>query len=158
MDDAFTKAVNHTFVEWHNKGLIYQGERLINWCTRCLTALSDEEAESKAEKGSFFHLRYPIEGREGEFVVVATTRPETMMGDTAVAVHPEDPRYKHLIGKNVLLPLTGRKIPIVADEHADPSVGLRRGEDHARPRLQRLRGREPPRPARASSRSIRAAR
>jgi valyl-tRNA synthetase len=123
MDEAFSKAVTHTFVEWHEKGLIYQGERLINWCPRCLTALSDEEAESKPEKGSFFHLRYPIEGRDGEWVIVATTRPETMMGDTAVAVHPDDPRYRSLIGKRVVLPLANRTIPILADPHADPAVG-----------------------------------
>src|SRR5436189_2144918 len=123
MDEGLSKAVTRAFVALYEKGLIYQGERLINWCPRCLTALSDEEAESKPEKGSFYHLRYPVEGKEGEWVVVATTRPETMMGDTAVAVHPEDPRYKKLIGKNLILPLTGRTIPVIADQHADPEVG-----------------------------------
>jgi valyl-tRNA synthetase len=126
MDEGLSKAVTRAFVALYKKGLIYQGERLINWCPRCRTALSDEEAEAKPEKGSFFHIRYPVDGKQGkdgEWIVVATTRPETMMGDTAVAVHPDDPRYKKLIGKRVELPLTGRTIPVIADQHADPAVG-----------------------------------
>jgi valyl-tRNA synthetase len=123
MDEGLSKAVTHAFVELHKEGLIYQGERLINWCPRCRTALSDEEAEAVDEKGGFYRLRYPVDDASGRYVVVATTRPETMFGDTAVAVHPDDPRYKDLVGKFVRLPLTDRRVPIVADTHADPEKG-----------------------------------
>ncbi len=123
MDEGLSKAVAHSFVALHEKGLIYQGERLINWCPRCLTALSDEEAEANPENGSFFHLRYPVEGEPGRYVVVATTRPETMFGDTAVAVHPDDERYRGLIGKRLILPIADRPIPVIADHHADPTKG-----------------------------------
>jgi valyl-tRNA synthetase len=123
MDEGLSRAVTEAFVALYEKGLIYQGERLINWCPRCLTALSDEEAEATPEKGGFYRLRYPVEGEPGRYVVVATTRPETMFGDTAVAVHPDDPRYRDLIGKQVRLPLADRLIPVVADTHADPEKG-----------------------------------
>jgi valyl-tRNA synthetase len=123
MDEGLSRAVTHAFVELHKKGLIYQGERLINWCVRCLTALSDEEAEAVPEKGGFYRLKYPVEGEPGRFLVVATTRPETMFGDTAVAVHPDDQRYKDLIGKMVRLPIADRLIPVIADQHADPEKG-----------------------------------
>lgn len=115
MDDGLSKAVIEVFVRLYEDGLIYRGERLINWCPRCLTALSDIEVEHEEVKGKLYHLRYPLADDPGEALIVATTRPETMLGDTAVAVHPDDPRYRHLIGKKVLLPLTTRQIPIVGD-------------------------------------------
>lgn len=123
MDEGLSRAVAEAFVRLFDKDLIYRGERLINWCSRCLTALSDEEAEPREESGRFYHLRYPIEGRAGEFIVVATTRPETMLGDTGVAVHPGDPRYASIVGSRAILPLLNRPIPIVADVHADPAKG-----------------------------------
>ena len=119
MDEGLSAAVRKTFVELYKKGLIYRDKRLVNWDPKLLTAISDLEVEQRETKGHFWHLRYPIEGT-AESIVVATTRPETMLGDTAVAVHPTDERYKHLIGKHVVLPLVGRKIPIVADEYSDP--------------------------------------
>ena len=115
MDEGLSKAVIEVFVRLYEDGLIYRGERLINWCPRCLTALSDIEVEHEDVKGKLYHLRYPLADDPGEALIVATTRPETMLGDTAVAVHPDDPRYRHLIGKKVLLPLTTRQIPIVGD-------------------------------------------
>jgi valyl-tRNA synthetase len=123
MDDGLSAAVTTAFVKLFEKDLIYRGERLINWCSRCLTALSDEEAEAQSESGRFYHLRYPVADENDLSLVVATTRPETMLGDTAVAVHPDDERYRHLIGRFVLLPLTSRRIPIIADQHADPLKG-----------------------------------
>ena len=152
MDEGLSKAVTEAFVSLYEKGLIYQGERLINWCPRCLTALSDEEAEAVPEKGSFYRLKYPVEGEPGRFLVVATTRPETMFGDTAVAVHPDDPRYRDLIGKRVRLPIADRLIPVVADLHADPLKGsgavkitpahdfndFQVGERHGLPRVRAL--------------------
>ena len=140
MDEGLSRAVRKVFVDLYRAGLIYKDKRLVNWDPELLTAISDLEVEQIETKGHLWHLRYPIEGRPGEFIVVATTRPETMLGDTAVAVHPDDERYKHLIGKNVILPLVGRRIPIIADEYSDPGEGLWRGEDHARARLQRFRG------------------
>ncbi len=122
MSPELSKAVKKTFVSLYNKGLIYHGYRIINWCPDCATALSDAEVEYKDLPGNFWHIRYPIEGTE-EALIVATTRPETYFGDTAVAVHPDDERYKHLVGKNVILPLIGRKIPIVADEYVDMEFG-----------------------------------
>ena len=114
MDDGFSAAVREVFVRLHEEGLIYRAERLINWCTRCRTALSDLEVENQEEQGQIWHIAYPVVGTS-ERLTVATTRPETMLGDTAIAVHPDDPRYKHLVGKRAELPLTGRTIPIVAD-------------------------------------------
>ncbi|HSF69473.1 MAG TPA: valine--tRNA ligase [Nitrospira sp.] len=115
MDEGLSKAVLEVFVRLYDDGLIYRGERLINWCPRCLTALSDIEVEHEEVKGKLFHIRYPLADDPNVSLVVATTRPETMLGDTAVAVHPDDPRYRHLIGKKIRLPLTGRDIPIVGD-------------------------------------------
>jgi valyl-tRNA synthetase len=115
MDEGLSKAVLEVFVRLYEDGLIYRGERLINWCPRCLTALSDIEVEHEDVKGKLYHLQYPLAGDSQTVLVIATTRPETMLGDTAVAVHPEDPRYRHLIGHKVRLPLTTREIPIVGD-------------------------------------------
>jgi len=115
MDEGLSKAVREVFVRLYEDGLIYRGERLINWCPRCLTALSDIEVEHEDTKGKLYHIRYPLADDPNTALIVATTRPETMLGDTAVAVHPEDPRYRHLIGKKVRLPLTSREIPIVGD-------------------------------------------
>ena len=115
MDEGLSRAVREVFVRLYEDGLIYRGERLINWCPRCLTALSDIEVEHEETKGKLYQIRYPLAADPTQFLVVATTRPETMLGDTAVAVHPEDPRYRHLIGQRVRIPLTTRDIPIVAD-------------------------------------------
>ena len=123
MDEGLSKAVRHVFVEMYKKGLIYKGSRIINWCPHCVTALSDAEVEYKDKPGHLWHLKYPIKGEEGRYVVVATTRPETMLGDTGVAVNPNDERYKDLIGKTCLLPLMDREIPIVADEYVDMTFG-----------------------------------
>jgi len=122
MDEGLNEAVNKVFVELYHKGYIYRGQRMINWCPVAKSALSDEEVIYKDVAGKFYHLRYPLADASG-FLVVATTRPETLFGDTAVAVHPEDERYKHLIGKMVKLPLTNREIPIIGDLHADPTKG-----------------------------------
>ncbi|MAG55516.1 MAG: valine--tRNA ligase [Planctomycetes bacterium] len=123
MDEGLSRAVGEAFVRLFDKDLVYRGERLINWCPRCLTALSDEEAEPRDEAGHFYHLKYPVKDQPGRFVVVATTRPETMLGDTAVAVHADDERYTDLIGQTIQLPLVDREIPIITDEHADPTKG-----------------------------------
>lgn len=123
MDEGCSKAVETTFIKLYKKGYIYKGSRIINWCPVCHTSLSDAEVIHEEQEGHFWHINYPIAGQEGRFIEIATTRPETMLGDTAVAVNPEDPRYKDLIGKNVKLPLTDREIPIVGDEHADMEVG-----------------------------------
>jgi valyl-tRNA synthetase len=123
MDEGLSKAVRTVFVKLYDDGLIYRDNRLINWCPRCHTALSDIEVEHEEKKGHLWHIRYPVVGEPGRFVVVATTRPETMLGDTAVAVHPEDERYQGLIGKKVLLPLVNREIPVVADEYVDRDFG-----------------------------------
>ncbi len=123
MDEGLSRAVRKVFVELYREGLIYKDKRLVNWDPKLHTAISDLEVVPTETKGYLWHFRYPVEGEEGRFIVVATTRPETMLGDTAVAVHPDDERYKDIIGKKVILPLVGRKIPIVADEHADPETG-----------------------------------
>jgi valyl-tRNA synthetase len=123
MDEGLSRAVRKVFVELHAKGLIYRDKRLVNWDPKMHTAISDLEVEQKEIKGNLWYFKYPIEGESDRFIVVATTRPETMLGDTAVAVHPEDPRYKDLIGRHVVLPLVGRRIPIVGDEYADPETG-----------------------------------
>ena len=115
MDEGLSKAVLEVFVRLYEDGLIYRGERLINWCPRCLTALSDIEVEHEDTKGKLYHIRYPLVADPDTSLIVATTRPETMLGDTAVAVHPDDPRYRHLIGRKIHLPLTSREIPIVGD-------------------------------------------
>ncbi|WP_454883728.1 valine--tRNA ligase [Sphingomonas oryzagri] len=122
MDEGFSRAVIHVFVKLYEQGLLYRDKRLVNWDPGLKTAISDLEVETKEVAGKFWHLRYPLEDGSG-FIAVATTRPETMLADMAVAVHPTDERYTALIGKKVLLPITGRLIPIVADEHADPELG-----------------------------------
>ena len=122
MDEVCARAVRETFCELYDKGLIYKGSRIINWCPHCRTALSDAEVEYKDMPGHFWHIRYPIEDSDEEFII-ATTRPETMLGDTGVAVHPDDERYKHLVGKNAILPLVGRRLPIVADEYVELGFG-----------------------------------
>jgi valyl-tRNA synthetase len=123
MDAGLSKAVRTVFVKLYQDGLIYRDNRLINWCPRCHTALSDIEVEHEEQKGHFWHIRYPVVNEPGRFVIVATTRPETMLGDTAVAVHPEDERYADLVGKKVLLPLVNREIPVVADDYVDREFG-----------------------------------
>ena len=123
MDEGLSEAVLKVFVDLYDQGLIYKDKRLVNWDPKLLTAISDLEVQQQEVKGHLWHFRYPIEGQEGRFIVVATTRPETMLGDTAVAVHPEDERYADLVGKHAILPLVGRHIVIVADEYADPEQG-----------------------------------
>ena len=123
MDDGLSAAVRHVFVTLYNKGLIYKGSRIINWCPHCTTALSDAEVEYKEKPGHLWHIKYPIQGEEGRYVVVATTRPETMLGDTGVAVNPNDDRYRDLVGKTCILPLVDKEIPIVADEYVDMEFG-----------------------------------
>lgn len=122
LDDGLSKAVKKVFVDLYNEGLIYRGERIINWDPEAMTALSNEEVIYKDDEGAFYHLKYFIEDSD-EYLDVATTRPETMFGDTAVAVNPNDDRYKHLIGKNVVLPVVNKLISIVGDEHANPEFG-----------------------------------
>jgi valyl-tRNA synthetase len=123
MDEGLSRAVLKVFVELYKQGLIYKDKRLVNWDPRMQTAVSDLEVENIEMKGHLWYLKYPIENQPGRFITVATTRPETMLGDTAVAVHPGDERYKELVGKNVMLPLAHRTIPIIADEHSDPEKG-----------------------------------
>ena len=123
MDEGLSGAVRKTFVSLYKQDLIYRDKRLVNWDPKLLTAISDLEVVQKETEGAYWHFNYPVEGREGVFITVATTRPETMLGDTGVAVHPQDERYKDLIGKYVILPIVGRRIPIVADDYADPEKG-----------------------------------
>ena len=122
MDEGCNKAVREVFVNLYEKGLIYQGERIINWCPKCLTSISDAEVEYEEQAGSFWHLRYPLTDGSG-YVELATTRPETLLGDTAVAVNPNDDRYKDIIGKTLTLPLVGREIPVVADDYVSVDFG-----------------------------------
>ncbi len=122
MDDNLNKAVRTVFVKLYNEGLIYQGNRITNWCPKCKTALSDAEIDYNEQEGHFWHIKYPIVGTN-EFLEIATTRPETMLGDTAVAVNPKDERYGHLVGKKLLLPLVNKEIPIIADEYVDLEFG-----------------------------------
>ena len=122
MDEGCSRAVKEVFVNLYEKGLIYRGNRIINWCPHCITALSDAEVEYSEQDGNFWHIKYPIKGEDG-FVEVATTRPETMFGDTAVAVNPEDETTKHLIGKTLLLPMTDREIPVIADDYVEIGFG-----------------------------------
>ena len=122
MDETLSKAVREVFVSLYEKDLIYQGNRIINWCPNCITALSDAEVEYAEQAGHFWHIKYPIKDSDG-YVEIATTRPETLLGDTAVAVHPDDERYKDLVGKMLILPLVGREIPVIADEYVDKDFG-----------------------------------
>ena len=121
-DEGCSRAVREVFVNLYEKGLIYRGNRIINWCPQCITALSDAEVEYSEQSGFFWHIKYPIKGEDG-YVEVATTRPETMFGDTAVAVNPEDENTKHLIGKTLILPMTGREIPVIADDYVEIGFG-----------------------------------
>ena len=123
MDEGCSKAVEEVFVKLYNKGYIYKGSRIINWCPVCKTSISDAEVEHVDQDGFFWHINYPIVGEEGRFVEIATTRPETLLGDTAVAVNPEDERYQDLVGKMLKLPLTDREIPVIADSYVDKEVG-----------------------------------
>src|SRR4029079_4720433 len=123
MDDGLSAAVRKVFVRLYKEGLVYRDKRLVNWDPKLQTAISDLCVEQHETKGHLWHIAYPIEGLEGVSITVATTRPETMLGDTGVAVHPEDERYTHLVGRSAILPLVGRSIPIVADEYADPKTG-----------------------------------
>lgn len=122
MDEGCSKAVEEVFINLYKKGYIYKGSRIINWCPKCKTSLSDAEVEHEEQEGHFWHIKYPIVGTD-RFLEIATTRPETMLGDTAIAVHPDDERYQDIIGKNVILPLVGREIPIVADYYVDKEFG-----------------------------------
>ena len=123
MDEGCSKAVQEVFIRLYEKGYIYKGSRIINWCPVCQTSISDAEVEHEDQDGFFWHINYPIVGEEGKYVEIATTRPETLLGDTAVAVNPEDERYKHLVGKMLKLPLTDREIPVIADEYVDKEFG-----------------------------------
>ena len=123
MDEGLSRAVLKVFVELYRAGLIYKDKRLVNWDPKLLTAISNLEVQQVETKGQLWHFKYPVEGLADTFITVATTRPETMLGDTAVAVHPDDPRYRKLVGRNAILPLVGRRIPIVADEYSDPEKG-----------------------------------
>ncbi|MDE6971005.1 MAG: valine--tRNA ligase [Eubacterium sp.] len=123
MDEGCSKAVEEVFVRLYKKGYIYKGNRIINWCPVCKTSISDAEVEHVDQKGHFWHIRYPVAGEEGRFVEIATTRPETMFGDTAVAVNPNDERYQDIIGKTLILPIVNREIPVIADEYVDMEFG-----------------------------------
>ncbi len=123
MDEGCSKAVREVFVNLYNKGLIYKGSRIVNWCPNCITALSNEEVTYEEQASHLWHIRYPVKGEKDKYVTVATTRPETMLGDTAVAVNPNDERYAGLVGKTLILPLVNREIPVVADEYVDMTFG-----------------------------------
>ncbi len=123
MDEGCSKAVQEVFIRLYEKGYIYKGSRIINWCPVCQTSISDAEVVHEDQDGFFWHINYPVAGEEGQFVEIATTRPETLLGDTAVAVNPEDDRYRHLVGKMLKLPLTDREIPVIADEYVDMEFG-----------------------------------
>jgi valyl-tRNA synthetase len=123
LDDGMSDAVLEQFIRLYNKGLIYQGKRMVNWCTSCNTSISDAEVEYKEEASHLWHIRYKITGTENEYIEVATTRPETMLGDTAVAVHPDDKRYTHLVGKTCILPIMNKEIPIIADDFVEMDFG-----------------------------------
>ena len=123
MDERLSTVVTETFVQLYEQGLIYRGKRLVNWDPELKTAVSDLEVESEEEDGFLWHIAYPLVGGSGDKLVVATTRPETMLGDVAVMVHPEDERYRHLIGQKVVLPLVGREIPVIADDYVDREFG-----------------------------------
>ena len=123
MDEGCSDAVLDVFIKLYEKGYIYKGSRIVNWCPVCQTSISDAEVEHEEQDGFFWHINYPVAGEEGRFVEIATTRPETMFGDTAVAVNPEDERYKDIIGKTLILPLTDREIPVIADAYLYKDFG-----------------------------------
>ena len=133
------------FITLYEQGLIYRGPRLVNWSPGLRTAVSDLEVEREEEPGKLYYFNYPLE--DGGFIPVSTTRPETILGDTAVAVHPDDDRYQHLIGKFALVPVLNRRIPVIADEYVDREVRHGRAQGHAGSRLQRLRNRAAPQSA-----------
>lgn len=122
MDEGCSEAVQEVFIRLYEKGYIYKGSRIINWCPVCKTSISDAEVEHVEQEGHFWHIKYPIVGEEGRFVEIATTRPETMLGDTAVAVNPDDERYKDIVGKMLLLPIVNKEIPVIADPYVDLSL------------------------------------
>ena len=161
MDDGLSEAVLKVFVQLYKEGLIYRDKRLVNWDPKFETAISDLEVENTEVDGHFWHFKYPLENGETyefpiahdedgnptewetrDYISIATTRPETMLGDGAVAVHPSDKRYAPIVGKRCLLPLADRYIPIITDDYPDPEFRFRRGENHRRPRFQRLSGRQ----------------
>ena len=123
MDEGLSNAVTEVFIDLYNKGIIYKGKRMINWCPYCNTSISDAEVEYEEEPTHLWHVKYPVKGEEGKFVIVATTRPETMLGDTGIAVHPDDERYKDLVGKTVILPIMNKEIPIIADDFVEKEFG-----------------------------------
>ena len=123
LDEGLSDAVLEQFVDLYNKGLIYKGKRMINYCPSCKTSISDAEVEYKEEASHLWHIRYQITGEKDRYIIVATTRPETMLGDTAVAVHPDDERYKDLVGKTCILPIMNKEIPIIADEFVEREFG-----------------------------------
>src|ERR1700730_5236101 len=123
MDEGLSRAVIEVFVALHKEGLIYRDKRLVNWDPKLLTAISDLEVQQVEVKGHLWYIKYPVEGLADTFITVATNRPETMLGDTGVAVHPHDERYRHLVGRKAILPLVGRRMPIVADDYSDPEKG-----------------------------------
>ena len=123
LDEGCSDAVLETFMRLYNKGYIYKGEKLINWCPKCMTTISDAEVNHIDMEGHFWHIKYPVAGEEGRFIEIATTRPETMLGDTAVAVHPDDERYKDIVGKMVILPIVNKEIPVIADSYVDREFG-----------------------------------
>lgn len=123
MDPGLSKAVRKVFVDLYNKGYIYKGKRMINWCPYCNTSISDIEVEYEEENTNLWHIKYQVAGEKDKYIIIATTRPETMLGDTAVAVHPSDERYKDLIGKNVILPIVNKEIPIIADHFVEKEFG-----------------------------------
>ena len=123
MDEGCSKAVEEVFIKLYKKGWIYKGSRIVNWCPICQTSISDAEVEHEMQDGHFWHIKYPIVGEEGQYLEIATTRPETMLGDTAVAVNPKDERYRHLVGKTLILPIVNREIPVIADSYVDMEFG-----------------------------------
>ena len=128
MDEGCSEAVKEVFIRLFDKGYIYKGSRIINWCPVCKTSISDAEVEHVEQTGHFWHIKYPIIGEEGRFVEIATTRPETMLGDTAVAVNPDDERYTDIIGKKLLLPIVNREIPVIADPYVEMCIRDRDGD------------------------------
>ena len=123
MDEGCSRAVQEVFTKLYDKGMIYKGSRIVNWCPVCKTSISDAEVEHEEQDGFFWHINYPVVGEEGRFVEIATTRPETLFGDTAVAVNPDDERYKDIVGKTLKLPMTDREIPVIADPYVDKEFG-----------------------------------